>query len=567
MKKLLSFALALVLCLGLTLPASAVNELTVGEYNTVACSDRFTAVIDTDGVLWTWGSNDYGMLGIGKDRKELDSSVTHMRVMDNVVSVSCGGGFVAAIRGDNSLWMWGSNRVGQLGNNCVANAGDGWAVYQTSPIKIMDNVAQVVCGLNYVAALKTDGSLWTWGSVARGVLGNGFTWNASRGNIACQTVPVKIMDDVTYVATGTNYMAAVKTNGSLWTWGTAGGYLGNGGVSDHEVTQYETSSPVPFQSVPLKIMDGVEKVWCTQQLTLIQKTDQTIWYCGKKTDGPDFITSLPSTDVPVQTNLRNIAAFGDLGYIAEDGSLWMWGFAVDGMDPVKVLDHVTGVGYSRNANSVYMAVRDDNTLWGWGHNSVGELGVTTVEWRAKTPIKIIDGVATSAAAPKPTVAGFSDVYETDYYAEAVEWAKENGVTGGTNAAGTTFSPAATVTRAEAVTFLWRAASSPEPSTTVSPFTDVTDSSAYYYKAVLWAAEHNIAGGIGNNLFGLNNTLTYDQILALLCRTAGESASSSDWSAAAVNWAKENGLTDGLTFTAKGSCPRADVVYCLWKQLA
>lgn len=166
-----------------------------------------------------------------------------------------------------------------------------------------------------------------------------------------------------------------------------------------------------------------------------------------------------------------------------------------------------------------------------------------------------------------TVAGFRDVHESDYYARAVEWAKETGVTAGTNADGTTFSPKATVTRAEAMTFLWRAAGKPEPKSTGSPFTDVTDPNAYYYKAVLWAAEQGITNGTGGTDFGLNGTLAYDQILTFLCRAAGENADGSDWSAAAVAWAKQSGLTDGLSFTAKNDCPRSDVVYCLWKQLA
>ena len=85
--------------------------------------------------------------------------------------------------------------------------------------------------------------------------------------------------------------------------------------------------------------------------------------------------------------------------------------------------------------------------------------------------------------------------------------------------------------------------------------------------MLWAAEQGITGGTGNNQFSLYGTLTYDQILAMLCRASGETATGNDWSAAAINWAAENGLTDGLTFEAKDSCPRADVVYCLWKQLA
>lgn len=162
------------------------------------------------------------------------------------------------------------------------------------------------------------------------------------------------------------------------------------------------------------------------------------------------------------------------------------------------------------------------------------------------------------------VSGFSDVAVTDYFSDAVKWAVEEGVTQGTG--GGAFSPDATVTRAEAVTFLWRAAGSPPPSATSSGFSDVTDQNAYYYKAVLWAVEQGITNGAGGGRFDLNGTLAYDQIFTFLCRFAGEEASGSDWSTAAVAWARESGLTDGLSFTAKAACPRSDVVYCLYKQL-
>ena len=163
------------------------------------------------------------------------------------------------------------------------------------------------------------------------------------------------------------------------------------------------------------------------------------------------------------------------------------------------------------------------------------------------------------------VAGFSDVNVDDYYADAVQWAVENGVTTGTSA--TAFSPDATITRAEAVTFLWRAAGSPEPASASSAFSDVSDPGAYYYKAVLWATEQGITNGVGGGRFDLSGTLAYDQILAMLCRAAGGDASGSGWSSAAVSWAASNGLTDGLDFAAQDSCPRSDVVYCLWMQLA
>ena len=173
--------------------------------------------------------------------------------------------------------------------------------------------------------------------------------------------------------------------------------------------------------------------------------------------------------------------------------------------------------------------------------------------------------AEQAAAASPTGAGFSDVHESDYFADAVAWAVNAGITTGTSA--TTFSPEATVTRAQAVTFLWRAFGSPEPAATSSPFADVADQSAYYYKAVLWATEQGITNGVSATSFGADNAVTYDQMLAFMARAAGADTGGSDWSQAALDWAAENGLTDGLTFSAKNNCPRADVVYCLWQQMA
>ena len=160
--------------------------------------------------------------------------------------------------------------------------------------------------------------------------------------------------------------------------------------------------------------------------------------------------------------------------------------------------------------------------------------------------------------------GFTDVPDNAYYADAVVWAVEKEITQGTG--GGAFSPEKTVTRAEMVTFLWRAAGSPAPTAASSGFSDVTDKSAFYYKAVLWAVEKGITNGVGGGRFNLTGTLTYDQIFTFLCRFAGEEAEGENWSSAAVAWARSSGLTAGLTFTAQSNCPRSDVVYCLWKQL-
>lgn len=176
---------------------------------------------------------------------------------------------------------------------------------------------------------------------------------------------------------------------------------------------------------------------------------------------------------------------------------------------------------------------------------------------------------------QPMVNPFIDVKESDYFYNAVMWAVKSGVTKGTSA--TTFSPNAPCTRAQMVTFLWRASGSPKPVTDVCPFTDVNMDS-YYGKAVLWAVETGITNGTSETTFSPEADCTRAQMAAFLCRMAGGKAASSaigftDVSADAyyaksVQWAVENGITlgtgDGTTFSPNEICTRAQMVTFLYR---
>ena len=177
----------------------------------------------------------------------------------------------------------------------------------------------------------------------------------------------------------------------------------------------------------------------------------------------------------------------------------------------------------------------------------------------------------------PPSTGFVDVPASAYYADAVKWAVEKGITTGTSA--TTFSPEASCTRAQMVTFLWRAAGSPAPKATTTAFTDL-DKSAYYYDAVLWAVEKGITTGTSATTFSPNATVTRGQTVTFLYRFAGQPAvsgsssftdvNSSDYYAAAVQWAKEQGITSGTsdtTFSPTNDCTRGQIVTFLYRQLA
>lgn len=158
---------------------------------------------------------------------------------------------------------------------------------------------------------------------------------------------------------------------------------------------------------------------------------------------------------------------------------------------------------------------------------------------------------------------FTDVAADAYYAPAVSWAVGRGVTSGTG--GTCFSPGMTVTRGQAVTFLWRAAGQPKALLTNNPFTDVP-AGAYYYDAVLWAVQQGITNGTSETTFGPDLALHRDQLLTFLCRANGGYAGGDNWSGLAVEWASTRGLLAGIPgdFVAGGDCPRSDVVYYLWK---
>ena len=171
---------------------------------------------------------------------------------------------------------------------------------------------------------------------------------------------------------------------------------------------------------------------------------------------------------------------------------------------------------------------------------------------------------------------FVDVPTSAYYYDAVYWAAENGVTYGTSA--TTFSPDVIVSRAQMVTFLWRAHGSPEPRSSVNPFTDVS-SSAYYYDAVLWAVENGVTNGTSATAFSPDATVTRAQAVTFQWRAAGSPAVSggsfadvadSAYYAGAVSWAVANGVTNGTggsNFSPDVGVSRAQAVTFLWRQLA
>jgi len=186
-----------------------------------------TAAIKTDGTLWLWGYNTYGQLGDNTTVSK-SSPVQTVAGGTNWKSVASGGIHTAAIKTDGTLWTWGDNTLGKLGDNTT--------VSKSSPVQTISggtNWKQVSGGRYHTAAIKTDGTLWTWGHNTYGQLGE--------NDIVHRSSPVQTVAGGTnwkLVASGYYHTAAIKTDGTLWTWG------GNGNAALGDNTLVHRSSPV-----------------------------------------------------------------------------------------------------------------------------------------------------------------------------------------------------------------------------------------------------------------------------------------------------------------------------------
>jgi alpha-tubulin suppressor-like RCC1 family protein len=233
----------------------------------------YTSAIKTDGTLWTWGYGNYGAIG----NNNTDTKLYPIKIdnNNNWCIINSAHDFKMALKSDGTLWTWGFNNYGQLGNDSIVN--------KSSPVTIAGggtNWCDISADTSSAAAIKTDGTLWTWGCGTYGQLGDYTTISKS--------------SPVTIAGGGNNWcrsagISAIKTDGTLWTWGGGlYGRLGNGTITDK-------SSPVTTA--------GGGNNWCLvtggYNSTTAIKTDGTLWSWGEGAygilgNGSEQIYSSPS---------------------------------------------------------------------------------------------------------------------------------------------------------------------------------------------------------------------------------------------------------------------------------
>jgi alpha-tubulin suppressor-like RCC1 family protein len=336
--------------------------------------------------LWTWGSGGNGRLG---DRFLTNRStpVTTFAGGTDWKQVSSGGSYTAAIKTDGTLWTWGLGNNGRLGTNDTTQ--------RSTPVTTFaggTNWKQISLGYSHAAAIKTDGTLWTWGSNSRGQLGTNDTTQRS--------TPVTTFAGGTnwkQVSSGQDHTAAIKTDGTLWTWGYGNlGRLGNAQITD--------------RSTPVTTFAGGtnwKQVSSSSQHTAAIKTDGTLWTWGSGGNGRLGNANTTNRSTPVTTfaggtNWKQVS-FGNFhaAAIKTDGTLWTWGAGSFGRlgtndlttRSTPVTTFAGGTNWKQvSSNSAHTAaIKTDGTLWTWGSGTNGKLGNAVTTGDISTPVTTFAG--------------------------------------------------------------------------------------------------------------------------------------------------------------------------------
>ena len=167
----------------------------------------------SDGTVWSWGSNSDGELGTGTATQ--NSTAKQALNLTSVSQVAAGSGFSVAVRTDGSVWSWGGNKLGELG---ILPGATGTNPYRAQPARVagLPNMTAVAAGTSHVLALAADGTVWAWGDQTDGILGNG-------RSEAGPALPARVtnLTNVVAIAAGTNQSMALRQDGSVWVWGLA----------------------------------------------------------------------------------------------------------------------------------------------------------------------------------------------------------------------------------------------------------------------------------------------------------------------------------------------------------
>lgn len=295
---------------------------TANDWLTVSAGAVHTLALKTNGTLWAWGNGQFGQLGNGLFNSATPN-VTQIGTANDWTEISAGNRFSLAIKNNGTLWAWGWNNTGQLGDNTTVD--------QNVPIQIgtATDWLRIDAGDQHSLGVKTNGTLWSWGNNTSGQLGN--------GNNTTSLIPIQIgtLTNWLLVSAGVNHSIATDNSNFLYTWGNNT----NGQLGDGTNTSNNTPNAVSFS------IDGTPSLCIAisagNTFSLIIKNNNTLWSSGFNTSGQLGLA-----------NNTNVNAFNQVG----TGNTWQ----------------------TISAGDVHsLALETTLDLWSTGRNMEGQLGIGT----------------------------------------------------------------------------------------------------------------------------------------------------------------------------------------------
>lgn len=332
---------------------------------TVSLGEALCGAIQEDGSLWMWGGNYFGQVGDGTNTSK--SRPVQITSIGKVESVAVGGLHSAAVTEDGKLYTWGCNNYGALG--------DGTTEHRSSPVQVLTGVKSAAASAgssNWSAAIKENGTLWMWGNNNYGQLGKGEDYDD-------ELTPAQVsgISNVKQVCLGYDFTLALTKDGKVYGWG------------NNDKGQTGTGSTAYTVNTPTLVMADVKCITASVggYSAAAVKNDGTLWVWGQNDTGLLQLGNVENQFRPVQlTAFDHVkkVAFGESHFavLKEDGSLWMWGLNFQGqlsdavtvgisIPPTEIMTGIKDVFLGMNCTAV---VKEDNSLWMFGNGYGYEIG-------------------------------------------------------------------------------------------------------------------------------------------------------------------------------------------------
>jgi alpha-tubulin suppressor-like RCC1 family protein len=334
-----------------------------GSWSAFAGGNSHSIALKTDGTLWSWGSNQSGQLGNGTTDSRITADAVGTDSDWSMITIS--DSYTLAIKTNRTLWAWGLNDIYQLGLGNDTNRNT------PSQVGTLSDWSIVIAASTQTSGLKTNGTLWSWGC---GMLGNGVYFGT-------KTKPFLIgtQSDWSVLAMGGMHTIALKTNKTLWAWGdNTVGQLGDPGIEDVTIP-----NPIGIQSDWSMIASGTN-------YGIALKTNNILWAWGQNGSGQlglnDSIDRFTPSQVGINSDWSKISA-GDRHTIGikTNGTLWVWGNNMwyqlglgsgidDRITPTQLTIGSDWFDINAGLNHSF-AIKSTFNIWAWGQNGSGQLGL------------------------------------------------------------------------------------------------------------------------------------------------------------------------------------------------